>query len=309
MNTTRSAAGRRWRWWLVLGLLSLRAWPVPAHAVAAPEAHPAMHRIEGPLPLVIAHRGFSLRAPENTLPAFRLALASGADLVELDYHHSRDGVPVVIHDATLDRTTDATNRWSEAKIGVSTRTAAEIGTLDAGRWFAPHFAGTSVPTLEEAVRLIQASNTTLIERKGGDPATLVRGLRANGWLRSVVVQSFDWDFVEQAHALAPELVLGALGPPSSRGGRRLTDAEKALSPEFIEEIARRGARLIVWNRQVDAAAIALARDRGLRVWVYTINEPAEAEAMVRLGVEGIITDDPASIHARLAFRRVPPSGD
>ena len=60
--------------------------------------------------LVIAHRGFSGRAPENTLPAFRLALAARADLVELDYHHSRDGIPIVIHDDTLDRTTDTTNR-------------------------------------------------------------------------------------------------------------------------------------------------------------------------------------------------------
>jgi glycerophosphoryl diester phosphodiesterase len=258
-----------------------------------------MHRIEGPLPLVIAHRGFSLRAPENTLPAFRLALASGADLVELDYHHTHDGVPVVIHDSTLDRTTDATNRWSAVKIGVSTRTAAELAALDAGRWFAPQFTGTPVPTLEESVRLIQAGGTTLIERKGGDPATLVRMLREHGWLRSVVVQSFDWDYVKQAHALAPELVLGALGPPSTRAGRRLSDAEKALSPEFVREVVGLGPRLVVWNRQVDAAAISFARAQGLRVWVYTINDPAEAESLVRLGVEGIITDDPAAIRARL----------
>jgi hypothetical protein len=110
-------------------------------------------------------------------------------------------------------------------------------------------------------------------------------LRNHGWQEAVVVQSFDWEFVREAHALAPELVLGALGPPSTRDGRKLDEGEKALSLDFIREIAGLGARLIVWNRQVDATAIAFARERGLRVWVYTINQPAEAEALARLGVE------------------------
>src|SRR5688572_14587501 len=75
--------------------------------------------LNAPRPLVIAHRGFSMIAPENTLASFEYALAAGADLVELDYHHSQEGVPVVIHDATLDRTTDATNRFGGSKISVS----------------------------------------------------------------------------------------------------------------------------------------------------------------------------------------------
>src|SRR5574341_2564494 len=67
-------------------------------------------------PLVIAHRGYSAVAPENTLPAFQLALAAGADLVELDYHHSKDGIPIVIHDHELDRTTDGDERWQSKKV-------------------------------------------------------------------------------------------------------------------------------------------------------------------------------------------------
>jgi glycerophosphoryl diester phosphodiesterase len=252
-----------------------------------------------PGPRVIGHRGFSQRAPENTLPSFRLALAARADLVELDYHHTRDGVPVVLHDRTLDRTTDATNRWGGKDVAVTSRPVADLAGLDAGRWFAPAFAGTRIPTLVQAIETIQAGGVTLIERKGGDPATLVRLLRERGWLGDLVVQSFDWTFVREAHALAPDLVLGALGPPSSRNGRRLTDDEKALSPAFIAEVRSLGARVVVWNRQVTAAAVAHAHEQGLRVWVYTINDPAEAVALVRLGVDGIITDDPAAIRARL----------
>jgi len=258
-----------------------------------------MRRIGNGSPYVVGHRGFGRQAPENTLPSFRLALAAGADLVELDYHHSREGVPIVLHDSTLDRTTDATNRWGGSNLVVAARTVAEVQSLDAGRWFAPQFAGTSIPTLEEALRVIQAGGTTLIERKGGDPATLIHLLRERGWAESVVVQSFDWGFVKAAHALAPELVLGALGPPSSRNGRKLSEEERALSAEFVREVAALGARLVVWNRQVNAASLAEAAGLGLDVWVYTINDPAEAEALVRLGVKGIITDDPAAIRARL----------
>lgn len=259
----------------------------------------AAQLITRPGPLVIAHRGFSQQAPENTLPAFRLALAARADLVELDYHLSQDGVPVVIHDGTLDRTTDATNRWSGTNIAVRLRSAGELATLDAGRWFAPSFAGTRVPTLAQAVEMIQAGGMTLIERKAGDADALVRLLRERNWLGSLVVQSFDWAFIREAHQLAPELLLGALGPPSTRDGRKLTDDEKALSPVFIAEVQAFGASVVVWNRQVSAAAIAHAHERGLRVWVYTINDPAEAAALVKLGVDGIITDNPAAIRARL----------
>lgn len=272
---------------------------VAARTTLAAPATPAMNLISRAGPLVIAHRGFSRQAPENTLPAFRLALAAQTDLVELDYQHTRDGVPLVIHDGTLDRTTDATNRWGGKAIAVNACSAADLAGLDAGRWFAPLFAGTRLPTLVEAIGTIQAGGVALIERKAGDASALVRLLRAHGWLRDVVVQSFDWDFVREARRLAPDLVLGALGPPSTHNGRRLTDEEKALSPAFITEIKDLGAQLVVWNRQVSAAAIACAHARGLRVWVYTINDPAEAASLVARGVDGVITDDPAVIRAQL----------
>lgn len=253
-------------------------------------------------PLVIAHRGFSAVAPENTLPAFQLAFAAGADLVELDYHHTKDGVPLVIHDAELDRTTDAVARWGGERIRLDSKTVDELRGLDAGRWFDPQFAGTRLPRLTEALDCIQAGGVTLIERKAGDAATLVQLLRERDLINQVVVQSFDWAYLREFHALEPRQVLGALGPPSARDGRRLTDAEKRLSPAWIDEALQTGARVVVWNRQVDRAAIAHAHRRGSKVWVYTINEPALAETLLDLGIDGIITDNPALLWRTLALR-------
>lgn len=122
---------------MILLALSLGAITrsIAAPAVTSPAAAESLLNL--PRPLVISHRGFSQRAPENTLPAFRLAKAAGADLIELDYHHSKDGVPVVIHDAELDRTTDAVARWGRQQIPVASKSAAELRTLDAGGGSSP----------------------------------------------------------------------------------------------------------------------------------------------------------------------------
>ncbi len=245
-------------------------------------------------PLVIGHRGYCAIAPENTLPSFELAIEAGADVVELDYHHSKDGVPVVIHDATLNRTTDARRkrRWSRLK--VAHHTAAEIRTLDAGRWFDPSFAGTWVPSLDEALEFIceQGGRVALIEHKSGDAATCVHLLREKNLINKVVVISFDWKFLRAFHELEPAQVLGALGPPGRITRRhRPSRISGRLNRRWLDELVRTGARLVVWNRQVPRPAIELAHHRGLKVWVYTINEPARARELIERGVNGIITND------------------
>jgi glycerophosphoryl diester phosphodiesterase len=291
-----------WGLALLLGALNIigLAQPSPRSPVDV------NHLIQLERPLVIAHRGYSQMAPENTLPAFRLALLGGADLVELDYHHSRDGVPVVLHDATLDRTTDARARWRETNITVASRLTTDLAELDAGAWFDPLYQDLRIPLLTEALDLIQSSSVTLIERKAGDAPTLVDLLRDRDLLEAVVVQAFDWSFVQHCRELAPNLVLGALGPPSSRDGRELTDPEKWLNAAYLDEIQATGAQLVVWNRQVTPGSIAEAKRRGLRVWVYTINEPVTAAILVGLGVNGIITDNPALIWKGLATIPAPP---
>jgi glycerophosphoryl diester phosphodiesterase len=253
-------------------------------------------------PLVIAHRGSPQWAPENTLPGFKLAKAAGADLVELDYHHTKDGVPLVIHDPNLDRTTDAVARFQTTKIPVATKTLAELRPLEAGLWFKPPYPSAKLPTLGEALDLIQDGGVTLIERKAGDAATCVELLRERNLINAVVVQAFDWEYLKDFHQQAPQQVLGALGPPYSWHGKKLKEGEKALSADWVDEVQKCGARIVIWNRQVTGDAVAFAHKRGLKVWVYTIDDPAVAAELFDLGVDGIITNNVALLWRAVALR-------
>jgi glycerophosphoryl diester phosphodiesterase len=233
--------------------------------------------------LIIAHRGASADFPENTLPAFAAGVDAGADLVELDYRHAADGMPVVLHDETLDRTTDACALLGGEKLPVAARTLADLQRLDAGTWFAPRFAGTRLPTLAQALEVIQSGSVTLIERKAGDAKTCVELLRRLGLIERVVVQAFDWDYLRDCRRLAPELALVALG-------------EKELTPARAAEAADLGALGVGWNaKTLTPAEIALAHERGLRVWSWTVDDPARARELVAAGVNGLITNRPAEI--------------
>src|ERR1035437_8308842 len=202
-------------------------------------------------PLVIGHRGYCQFAAENTLPSFKLAMAAGADLVELDYYPTKDGKLVVIHDGTLDRTTDATNHWAAKKIKVETKTAAELQSLDAGSWFDPKYAGTRPPLLSEALDTIQQGAVTLIERKAGAPADCIKQLREKNLINHVVVQSFDWEYIRAFHEQEPEQVLGALGPPGRfPDGRKLSDDDKKLNARWLDEVHKTGAKVAVWSAKV-----------------------------------------------------------
>jgi glycerophosphoryl diester phosphodiesterase len=247
--------------------------------------------LESKKPLLIGHRGYSLIAPENTLPSFKLALDAGADLVELDYQHSKDGVPVVIHDHILDRTTNARTKWKRRRIKVSQKTAAEIQTLDAGSWFGATFAGAKVPTLVEALDFICGNGAVaVIEQKSGDAETLARILHERNLINKVVVISFNWKFLREFHALEPKQILGALGPPSRlSNGRRPMHHRRKLGSR-LKDIEKTGAQLAVWNRKVSKRDVQTARKRGLKVWVYTIDDVKSARRLLKRGVDGIITN-------------------
>ena len=256
------------------------------------QTHLARPRIQRPGVLVIAHRGCCCQFPENTLAAFEGAIECGADLVELDYHHSADGVPVVLHDELLDRTTNAAQVLGREGLVVGEVPLADLQRLDAGSWFDARFADQRLPTLAQALDAIQPRGMTLIERKAGDPKPLVELLKQKGCLEQVVVQSFDWDFVAQCRQMAPALVLGALGNKPPNEGQ-------------LRAAAATGADVIVWNyKQLGPAQIRQIHDLGKKAWAYTVNEPADAQRLVRAGIDGLITDDPATIRQAIA----PPVG-
>jgi glycerophosphoryl diester phosphodiesterase len=270
---------------------------------ASENTMPALKLVASQRSLVIGHRGYCLIAPENTLPSFKLAMAAGADLVELDYYHSKDLKLVVIHDGILDRTTDATNQWAQKKIKVETKTAAELQSLDAGSWFEPKYAGTRIPLLAEALDTIQQGSVSLIERKAGAPPDCIKLLREKGLINRVVVQSFDWGYLRAFHEQAPEQVLGALGPPSQLSdGKKPVRIAKELNAAWLDDLQKTGAKVAVWSQKVSKEAVDLAHQRGLKVWVYTINDSASANEMLDMGVDGIITNNTSLIWKTLALR-------
>ena len=253
-------------------------------------------------PLVIGHRGYPSLAPENTLPAFHFAAIAGADLVELDYHHSQDGTPIVIHDYEVDRTTNGDELWQAKKIRVDAKSTDELLKLDAGAWYNPPYPGLKLPLLTEAIATIQSNSVTLIERKAGDAATCVKLLQQSNLINQVVVQAFDWNYLKDFHKLEPKQILGALGPASTYEGRKLTDDEKTLSNYWVDEVKKTGAQLVVWNRKVTQESIAYAHAQGLKGWVYTINDVPTAQQLLDLGIDGIITDNTSLIWRAMALR-------
>lgn len=250
---------------------------------SAAETTPAEKLIQSDHLLIIAHRGNSSVAPENTLPAFQAALAAKSDLVELDYHHAADGVPIVIHDEILDRTTNAEGIFGKAGLVVGDYSIPDLQKLDAGSWFDKQFAGTKLPTLDQSLDLIQTRSVTLVERKAGDAATLIKLLEQKQLTGKVVVQAFDWEFVAACRRLAPRLALGTL-------------SGKAASDEQIRAAAATGANLIVWDHQkIGKAQIDLIHQLGKKAWAYTIDDEQKARRLIAAGLDGVITNRPAEM--------------
>ena len=238
-----------------------------------------------PAPLVVAHRGASDEFPENTLPAFAEAVRVGAAIVELDFHQTKDGVLVCLHDATLDRTTDARAVFGGEKLAVAARSAEELARLDAGRWKHARFAGTRIPTLAEALDVIQPRAITMIEHKAGRAEDLVELLRSKNLIERVLVQSFDWDWLATLHVLEPRIAIAALcGDP-------VTDAR-------LDDVARTGAEILHWDhRRLRVEDVAHMRERKFLVCTYTIDADVALVGAPSLGLDLVTTNVPARLVA------------
>lgn len=223
-----------------------------------------------------AHRGASAEAPENTLAAFRRALEVGADGIELDVHLAADGVPVVIYDDTLERTTDG----GGAVAGLPLEALRE---LDAGAWFAPEFSGEQLPTLESTLKLLAGRLRLNVEVKEARAGMAVLELLRHFHLADVVVSSFDHGLLTRLRRVAPDLPLAML-LAAGNWHRAVARAVSLRACAFHPH-----ADLV--NRPL----LAACRRFQLPVYAWTVDDPGRARSLARAGVAGLFTNDPAGL--------------
>jgi glycerophosphoryl diester phosphodiesterase len=227
--------------------------------------------------LTIAHRGASGHAPENTLAAFKKAVALGAAFIETDLQLSRDARLVAIHDSTVNRTTNGQG-------AVHDLTLADLRKLDAGSWFGSEFAGERIPTLEEILEFAKKNDAVFyLELKqqgswGGEHA-LIGALRESGEIARVVVISFDATVIANLRKIEPTLMTGLLYDRQIDGP--------------IEKAVEIGARqLAVRGDLVTPALLNEAKKKDLQVVCWTVNHPAHMRLLIAVGVDGIMSDYP-----------------
>ena len=234
--------------------------------------------------LVIAHRGASGHAPENTMAAFRKAVAMGATFIETDLQLSRDAHFVAVHDNTVNRTTNGSGT-------VHDLTLAELRQLDAGSWFGSEFAGERIPTLEEILQFSKKNDVVFyLEMKpsgswGGEHA-VIAALRESGEIPRTVVISFDASLVLNVHKIEPTVMTGLL-----------YDGHLANPVETAVEIGAR--QLAVRGDLVTPALLEQARKKDLQVVCWTINQPAHMRLLIEAGIHGIMSDYPDRLVAAL----------
>lgn len=233
-------------------------------------------------PLVIAHRGSSAYAPENTLAAFQLAADQGADAIELDVDLTMDGHAVIMHDATIDRTTDGWGR-------VSALTLAEIRRVDAGRWKSAAFQGERVPRLVEVFEavgqrvLINVEVKSISLRSNGVEAQVAALVRRYDLFERVIISSFNPLALRRIKTVEPRLACGLLLAPDLPIYLR----QAWLAP-LIPQLEARHPQY----SQVNQPLVEKWHARGQRINVWTVNEAATLAAVTQAGVDGIIGDDP-----------------
>ena len=239
---------------------------------------------------VVGHRGNAAHAPENTLESFRQALVAGAECLELDVHLSADGVPVVIHDPTLDRTTDATGTVGALSGERILRANAGARFSRDGQTFPYRDAGLTVPTLEDVLREFP-DVPLLIEIKASRASSEVRRLiERYGAESRCVVESFDGKVIDPFRG--SRIAIGASTADVRRLLHRVVTRRPVRSlPYSVMCIPRwlRGVRVPI------ASLVHLTRPAGCLVHVWTVNDPAIAEALWQVGVHGIVSDDPGVI--------------
>ena len=235
--------------------------------------------------MVIAHRGWSGAYPENTLIGMREAIKLGCDMVEFDVGLTRDRKIIIIHDDTLERTTNGAGR-------VRDWTYKELRALDAGSWFHPRYAGTKLPSLDEILLICKGSNIQVnIEikkdcweeelREDGVENLVIETVQKYKATQRVVVSSFHWGFLERIHSLAPDIRTALL----------YLDPLPTLD---LDELKQRYGPIAVnpFCRHLTQNFIDRAHDAGIKVFTFTINSYQDMEKYLAMGVDGMFTNHP-----------------
>jgi glycerophosphoryl diester phosphodiesterase len=243
------------------------------------------------LPKVIAHRGASGYAPENTLTAFSKALSLQVDIIEFDVHLTNDGEIIVLHDSDLERTT---NRTGE----VSGYTLAELQQLDAGSWHTPAFKDERLPTLRQVLQLVNGQTTCIIELKWGTEGYYpelaqkvvaeVERINGESWC---IVQSYEGRYLEEINQLNPKIKLV----------KAMIGVWSGLPPGFYYDTGFHWGNyqipdylwgINVYYKTITKAQIKYWHSQNLIVWTYTIDDPSQLSKQINMGVDGLITNYP-----------------
>jgi len=250
-------------------------------------------------PLIVAHRGASKEAPENTLAAMRLAFEKGADAVEADFRLTRDGKIVALHDASLKRT-------ARVDRPVKEMTLAEVRALDVGRWKGAQWKGETTPLLSEVLEILPPGKRLFLEVKVGREILpeMKRVLRrAEVEPEQVVIITFSHDLAREAKKVLPRLKVHLLS-----SFKKHKTGEVTPTAETLVRMARQamldGLDLDA-RGPLDEAFVQTIRKAGLELHVWTVNRPALAARMQALGVDSITTDRPARIREHLTSTRKP----
>ena len=224
----------------------------------------------------IAHRGASAAAPENTIPAYRAALRAGTTQLDVDVRFTRTGIPVVLHDSTVDRTTDGTGR-------VSRMTLAELRSLDAGSWFSPEFDGVRVPTLRQTLDFGRTRGASFqLELKGRPTAQqlddFLNRIRWLGMLARVRVISFDEETIAQVGAKEPAVATGII--------------DFSGEPRPADAVLPYGSTYVIGVGSVTQARAAQWRAAGIEVRPWTVNTVEGWSRMAYDDAGPVITDRP-----------------
>ncbi len=236
---------------------------------------------------MIANRGASADAPENTIAAFELALDQGADAITVDVHLSRDEHPVVIHDFTLERTTDGAGPVRE-------HTMRELKRLDAGSWHAGRFHGQRVQTLQEVLERFRGRTRFWIEIKGGSDLypqieeQVVSVMEIYEIADQAIVQSFDTKALLRIRSLNGEI------PLATRVAHGPLDSILA-APGPVQAVC---PKLDLLSDET----VGAVHGAGLQCHAWTINEPAQVRRLVAWRIDGIITDRPGPVRTELSGR-------